>query len=266
MLADELATLVDQRLRAFLLGGLIVPGTREGNFHRGGRAHITCAEEEGGVAGNDLCVGERTDVADLRLIRGELAGLDHLVQLHTGCDACEEAAFIDVRKRIVVVCKALGVCERTGCMAELDFREFLSRLNEVGLMTEAVRKDDLAAFVDELSSRIVALLTFRDVGAQDVLILRQTHFSAGRLCSIDEVEVVGGVFIMQEDEANFEVCGVGGLRCGLGRRLCGRLCSGFRGGLSCRRGCAGNKREDHRDDQHQGENLFHGFPPLYFVV
>ena len=35
VLADELAAVLDELLRAFLLGGLVIPAAGEGDFHRG---------------------------------------------------------------------------------------------------------------------------------------------------------------------------------------------------------------------------------------
>ena len=41
------------------------------------------AEEECGVAGLNLCIGECADIADLSVLSFELAFLDHSVELHT---------------------------------------------------------------------------------------------------------------------------------------------------------------------------------------
>ena len=209
VLADELAAVVDEHRGAFLLSRLVVPGAGEGDLHRGRRAHRAHAQEEGGVAGDHLRVGERADVADLRLIRGELARLDHLVELHARRDAGEVTALIDVSKRVVVVVQALGVGARAGRVAELHLRELLRSLEHERLMAEAVGKDDVAALVHKLGRRIVALLALGDVDAQDVLILRQAQLGAGLIGSVDEVEVIGGVFVVQEDESYFDGIGFG---------------------------------------------------------
>ena len=92
MLADQLAAVLDQLLSAFLFGGLIVPGTGEGYFHGSGGAYGACAEEEGGVAGDNFSIGESAYIADLGFFGLELTGLDHGVQLHTGSYTGEETA------------------------------------------------------------------------------------------------------------------------------------------------------------------------------
>ena len=85
MLADELAAVVDELLRAFLFSGLVVPAAGEGDFHRRGRADGAGAQEEGGVAGDNLGVGESADVADLGLFCGEFEVGD-LELAVAGCD------------------------------------------------------------------------------------------------------------------------------------------------------------------------------------
>ena len=72
VLADELAAVLDELLRAFLLGGLVIPAAGEGDFHRGSGADGASTQEEGGVAGDNLGIGEGADVADLGLVCGEL--------------------------------------------------------------------------------------------------------------------------------------------------------------------------------------------------
>ena len=123
MLADELAALVDKGVGGFLLCGLVVPGTGEGYVHGDGGADGTCAEEEGGVTGHDLGVGECADIAHLCLVGGELAVCDHLVELEACCDTGEVAAFVDGSESVVVVSKILGVSLRVPvAVAELDIR------------------------------------------------------------------------------------------------------------------------------------------------
>ena len=154
-------------LRAFLLGGLIVPGAGEGHFHGGGGADGAGAQEEGGVAGDDLGVGESTDVAHLGLIGGDLAVFDHLVELQTGGDTGEVAAFIDGGESVVVVGQTLGVGLGAGGVAELHIGEFLGSLDHVVLMAEGVGEDDVAAGVSQLGSGVVAVLALGNVGLDD---------------------------------------------------------------------------------------------------
>ena len=208
VLADELAAAGDELVGSFLLEGLIVPGAGEGDVHGHGRAHGLGAQIERGVAGDDFRIGKGADVAHLGLVRRELAGLDHLVELHTGSDAGEVAAFIDGGERIVVVAELLGVGLGAGGVAELHLREILGGLDHEVLVAEAVGEDDVAAGVHELGRGVVALLALGDVGLNDVLILAQAGVLAGSLRGVDEVLVVGGVLVMQADEADLDAGGV----------------------------------------------------------
>ena len=69
-------------------------------------------------------------------------------------------------------------------------------------MTERVRKNDVAACVRQFSSCVVAFLTFGNVGLGFV---GDAQLLAGSLRRGDEVQVVGGVFVVQEDEADLQV-------------------------------------------------------------
>ena len=205
MLADELAAAGDELVGSFLLEGLIVPGTGEGDVHGHGRAHGLGAQIERGVAGDNFRVGEGADVTHLGLIGGEFTSLDHLVELHTGSDTGEVAAFIDGGERIVVVAELLGVGLGAGGVAELHVLELLGGLDHEVLVAEAVGEDDVAAGVHELGSGVVALLALGDVGLDDVLVLAQAGVLAGSLRGVDEVLVVGGVLVMQADEADLDL-------------------------------------------------------------
>ena len=248
MLADQLAAAVDQLLSAFLLQSLIIPAAGEGHFHGGGGADRASAQEEGGIAGNHFSVGESADVADLGLFGGELTGLDHLIQLHTGSDTGQIAALIDGSESVVIVGQTLGVSAGAGGVAELNLRVLLSSLDHVRLMTEAVGKDDVAAGIDHINSGLIALLALGDVGLQDVVILSQTQISNGFLGAVDEVEVIGGVLIMQGDETDLH----------LSRLIAAIIVVG---GLIVV-AAAGHQAQGHDQGEDQRKELFHScFPP-----
>ena len=213
-LQDQGAALLDQHLSAFLLHGLVVPGVGEGDFHGGGGAHRADAQEEGGVAGLHFRVGVSADVADLGLLSGDLALGDHLVQLQTSGNASQEAALEDGGEGIVVVGQVLGVSLGAGGMAELNLGELQGSLDHVGLVAEGVSEDDIAAVVSQLAGGVIALLAFGDVGLHDV---SDAQLVASFLGSVDEVQVVGGVFIVQEDEADLDVFLGNGSALGHGR-------------------------------------------------
>ena len=236
VLADELAAAGDQLLSAFLLQSLVIPAAGEGHVHGDGGADRLGAQIEGSVTGNNLSVGESTDIAHLGLVLGELTSLDHLVELHTGSDTGQVTTLIDGSESIVIVSQILGVSAGTGGVAELNIRILLSSLDHVRLMTEAVGEDDGAAIVDQVASGLIALLTFGNIGLQDVVSIGQTQVLDGLFCAIDEVKVIGGVFIVQSDEADLNVFGLG-----LGIFLL----------------AAGKEGQSHDQSQSQCQELFH---------
>ena len=249
MLADQLAAALDQLLGAFLLQSLIVPAAGEGHIHGDGGADGLGTQIEGGVAGNHFGVGEGTHIAHLGLFSLDVAGLDHRVQLHTGSDTGQIAALIDGGESVVVVGQTLGVSAGTGAVAELHLGVLLGDLDHVRLMTEAVGKDDVAAGVHQISGDLGALLGLAHVGLDEViLILDQTQVGAGFLGGIDEVLVIGGVFIMQGDEADLDLGALGG---GLGVVTSGILLL-----------TAGHQAQSHDQGEEHCKELFHScFPP-----
>ena len=102
----------------------------------------------------------------------------------------------------MVVGKTLGVRLGAGGVAELHVGEVLSGLNHVVLVTERVGEDDVAAGISQLSGLVIALLTLGNVGHDGVF---DTELLAGLFRSVDEVEVVGGVFVVEHDEADLEI-------------------------------------------------------------
>ena len=236
MLAEQDAAVLDELVGSLVLEGLVIPAVGEGDVHGHGGADALGAEIEGGVAGLDFRIGIRADIAHLGLISGDLAGLDHLVELHTGSDAGEVTALIDGSKRVVIVVKALGVRLGAGGMAELHVGELLGSLDHEVLMTEAVGEDQAAATVREIRGGLIALLALGDVGAQ--LILHALRL-AGSLGGVHKVLVVGGVFVMQEDEADLEF---------------GCFIAAAVGGLVA---AAGAESENHNHDEKQSGDFLH---------
>ena len=205
MLGDQYAAVVDQVDSAFLLCGLIVPGTGEGNFHCYARALASYAKEEGGVSGDNFCIGECAYVADLGLIFGDLSVCDHLVELHACCNACKIAAFVDGSERVMIVRKGFGMSLGSGCMTELHFREFHCGLDHEIFMSEAVCEDDAAACVYKVCCGLVAFLAFRYVGFKDDLVFAHSKICRGLFRRIDEVEVVSRILVMKENEADLHI-------------------------------------------------------------
>ena len=267
MLRDQLGAAGDQLVGAFLLGGLVIPGTGEGHVHGHSGADRLGAQIEAGVAGNHLGVGEGTYIAHLGFLSGELTGLDHLVQLQARSHTGQVTALVDGGEGVVVVAQALGVSLGAGGVAELNLGELLSGLNHVILVTEGVGEDDVAAGVSQLAGGVIALLALGDVGTENVLILSQAQGSAGFLSRIHEVQVVGGVLVVQEDEAQLHIGSSGG---SLGSGSLSSRGLGGRSGSSglCRGSgvaAAGSEAQHHDQNQSQRQNLFHVLiPPKYF--
>ena len=255
MLGDQLAAVLDQLVGAFLLGGLIVPGAGEGHVHGDGGADGLGTQIEAGVAGNDFGVGEGTHVAHLGFLSGEFALLDHLVQLQTGSHTGQIPALVDGGKGVVVVAQALGVGLGAGGVAELHIGELLGSLDDVILVAEGVGEDDVAAGIGQLAGSIIGFLTLRNVGAEQVLIFGQAQGGNGLLGAVHEVQVVGGVLIVQEDEAQLHVGDGGGSfrACGGFGTGSGSVGSGGSLGLTA----AGHQTQHQNQNQSQRKNLFH---------
>ena len=92
-----------------------------------------------------------------------------------------------------------------GRVAELDIRELLGGLDHEILMAEAVGEHDAAAGVNQLGGGVVALLTLRNTGLDNVLVFAQAQIGARSLGGVDEVLVIRGVFVVQADEAHLEI-------------------------------------------------------------
>ena len=257
VLGNQLGTAGDQLVGGFLLGGFIIPGTGEGDIHGDGGADGLGAQVEAGITGLNLGVGESADVAHLCFLSGEFTCFDHLVQLQTSNHTGQVTALVDGGEGIVVVAQALGVGLGAGGVAELDLGELLGSLDHIVLMAKGVGEDDVAARIRQFAGSVVALLTFGDVGAEDVLIFAQAQVGHGFLDAVHEVQVVGGVFVVQEDEAQLHVCnGSGNLSLrGSSLVICRGSSSGGSGSLGL--AAAGSQAQDHNKNQCQRKNLFH---------
>ena len=105
----------------------------------------------------------------------------------------------------MVVIELLGVSKSAGGVAELDILELLGCLDHELLMTEAVGENNVAAFVNELCRCLVAGLILGDIVLENVLALAEAEVLAGFLCRVHEVEVIGGVLVMQENKSDLDV-------------------------------------------------------------
>ena len=105
----------------------------------------------------------------------------------------------------MIVGKLFGVGKCAGRMAELNIGIFLCGAEHVGLVTEGVGEDDLAAALGKLDCGGVADIAFGNVGLHYDLFVLEVHCLLDGESGVNEVLVVGGVFIVQEDEADLEI-------------------------------------------------------------
>ena len=85
----------------------------------------------------------------------------------------------------------------SGCMAELNIGIFLSSLNDVVLMSEAVCENEITTCISKLTSCFISFLSFRNVGLGHVL---NAKLLTSCLCSVQEVQIISRVLIMQENK------------------------------------------------------------------
>ena len=103
------------------------------------------------------------------------------------------------------------MCACTCSVAELNLGKFLSCLNHIALVAEAVGKNDFAAVVSKVCSCFVARVVLADIGLENDLIVGELELFLYGVGSLHKVVVVGGVLIVKENETDFEVLGDSGL-------------------------------------------------------
>ena len=136
----------------------------------------------------------------------------------------------------------------TGCMAELNVGIFLGCLCHEGLVAEGVCKDYIAAAVSKVKSCFIAFVAFGNVGFHKNLIFGKTKVCASGFCSVDEVFVIGGVFVVKENKTDFEV-----------------FKTFFFLGVGIAVRAAGEKGEHHDCCENKRNNLFHFVVPPFYI-
>ena len=260
MLADQNTAVLDQLVCSLFLCCLIIPGSCEGYIHGSSRAYGTRAQEEGCVTGDNLCIGKCSDVTNLSLLCGNIAIVNHLIQLHACGDTCQVTSVIDGSECVVEIVQILCMRLGSGCVAELYLRILLGCLDHVILMSEAVCEDEVAACVRQLACCLVALLTLRNIGLGHVL---DAQLLASLFCGVHEVQVICGILIVQEDKTYLDVCqGSLSLCCG---GLCVCLC--IRRSLVRRSAAACQHADGHSQYSNETKySLFHNVPPICFPI
>ncbi len=249
MLADENAAVVDKVKSGLSLESDVEPRVGVGDLHGGGGANRTCAEIEGGHTGNNFSIVEGSDITDNGLVCGDGAVLDHLIDLHTCGNAGKITALIDIGKCIVEIGDILGVSLYAGSVAELNVGIFLCGLKHKLLMTEGVCENNVAAFVNKLCGSFIALVALGNVGLDKNLFVGETELLLNALESLNEVVVVGGIFVVQADKTDLEI-GVLRVRLAFVVLLA----------------AAGSECRNHNNSEKQCENLFHLFVSSNFFI
>ena len=259
VLADKDAAVVDKRVGVFLFLCFIVPGGSEHYFHGDRGANGLCAKVEGGVAGFNFRIRHSADITHFCLLCGDLAVLNHFVELETGDDTGKVSAFINGGESIVEVGNFRGVRLGAGSVAELHVRVFHGGAHHEIFMTEGIGKDNIAAFFGKLHSGGLAGIGFGNVGLDKNLFVLQTKLLLHSLCSIDEVLVIGGIFIVEADDTDFEIVLAYGRIGNIGDRggAVGILAagSGAAAGVGVFTACKAENREHHKCRRKERKDL-----------
>jgi hypothetical protein len=134
-------------------------------------------------------------------------------------------------------------------------------------MAERVSEDDVAAGVSQLASSLIALLVLGDVGLENNLICAETQSLNSLVSGVDEVQVIGGVLVVQEDEADLDA-GQSVVISSLSSCIVssGSLGSGGSGSCGAGAGAAACAQgENHAESHQQSDDLFHLKISLYTI-
>ena len=251
VLGDELAAEVAQSGGGVGLFGGVRPGADELDLHGHARADGAGAQEVGGHTGDDFGEGERADVADDGLFGLDGAFVDELLELHTGSDAGEVAALVDVGEGIVGVLKAIVPGALVGAADELDLGIVGSDLEHEGLEAVGVVEDELAALFGQLDVGVLAGGVFADVVLDDPVnidALGGERLGGGFLTADEVVGVALVVLVADADQADLD---------GLGLGFGVLLLIVIAGSLVLSLIAAGNERQHHDDGEQDRKKLLH---------
>ena len=211
VLADKVAASADESESSVSFFYCVIPGTGELNVHGNGRANGASAEEEGGITGDNFCIGESAYVTDLCVFGSDLNAFDlgavgdHFVELHSCGNAGKISAFVNGSESVVIVGKSFGVSLGAGSMAELNFGEFFCGFDHEIFMTERIGKYNFAALAYKVFCHFVAFGAFGDAGFDNDLFIGKAESLLNVFHSFDEVKVIGGFFIVETNETDLEI-------------------------------------------------------------
>src|SRR5699024_6056824 len=150
------------------LGGIALlrgvgPGAHELDLHGHAGAHALGAQVVGGKAGDHFGEGVGAHIADDGLVGGDLAVVDHLLELHAGHHAGQVTALIDVGEGVVGVVQAVVPGSLVGAGDELDLGVVGSHLQHEGLKAVGVVDDQVAAGLGQLDVGVLTGGVLADV-------------------------------------------------------------------------------------------------------
>ena len=263
MLADDDRTVGDQGLGGSALLVDVEPGVGVHDLHLDIGVDALNAKEEGGVAGDDLGVVVSADIADLDLavsseavglgLGGQGAGLDQLLDLHTGNHTGDIAALVHRGECIVEVVAAGDGSKVTGHGDKVDIGVLLSLLDHVGLVAVGVGDDQVAALTDQVLRCIGGLAALGDLVLPDDLVIAHAQLGGGLLDAVDMCSAVALGLVAQNDSADLDIG-----RCVRAAALgSGRGAGGGTAGGSVSGGTAGGQTEHHRGGQQNAHQFLH---------
>ena len=241
MLANDDAALGDQSVGSFAFGNGIIPGVGVLDIHVGFGNDALDAKIEGGVAGNHFVIGIGAYIAYIRIGHG--ARIHELLELHARYHAGDVTALEGVGEDVGGVGGA-GSGHVAGASNEGHIGILSGGLHHVGLVAVAVGEYDLAALLRQVNGVVIAGLILGDVVLEDHLALVDAQLSDSSLDALNVGQVVTGVLIVHQNDADLQIRSGDGLPCrtAIGRLLRrsflrrGFLSGGFFGGGFFRRG------------------------------
>ncbi len=139
-----------------------------------------------------------------------LAVFKHGLQAHSGYDAGDIAGLINVVKIVAEIVQARGLRACARRVAEEDLGIFRSGLFNIALVSEAIGEDDIAALLDKINCRVIALLVLRDGIFEDKVLFSYAQIFDGVSNAFDVSVAVALVFVADEYGADLEL---GSRRC-----------------------------------------------------
>ena len=264
MLTNDHAAVCNQSFgsSAFLVD--IEPGVGVHNFHGNIGVNALHAQEECSVAGNNLSIVVSTDIANLDLavsgkavglgLRGQGAGLNQFLQLHTGNNTGNITALINIGESVLEVIQASQGSKITGHGNKSDIGILFSFFYDIGLVAVRVGNNKVAALANQVFCSVRALSTFGNLVLPNDLAVAHAKLLCSSLDAVDMRSSVAFRLVANRDNANLQVAG----SCiGSSGSVSGRICCCAGCSAGCSSAAAGGHAEQHSCGQHNTQQFFH---------